>query len=503
MQLKIDKQSSTPAYQQISEQIVRLVQDGLLAAGSKLPSVRALSRELGVSLATVQTAYEELEAINFIESRHGSGTYVTDKPQQATGTNLGTRAEMFGELSDLPEMRWEPYQFRSDFFLVPPPPKRDTMIRFSIGNPDPGLFPFNRIKQVTSNMLWSPQEHFFDLGHPQGFLPLVEHLEKEMSLSGVPMAENENDIILTGGFQRGMSLILRLLLNPGQKVAIESPSYSGILNFLMAERIDSEPIPVDDEGMDTDYLATVLNRGEVKAIITIPTFHNPTGVSMSMARREHLLKLAARHRVPIIEDDWGRTLRYSGESPPPLKAMDPGGYVIHIGTYSKCLLPGLRIGWITCPASLSVPLICSKLGSDNTDSYFLQALLYEFISKGYFNKHLKKTTREYRKRWQAMLASLDRHLPAGCSYRKPEGGFSIWLNLPAGIMSVPLLKLAHDAGVDFLPASYCTPDKQDGNALRLSFSRCSVEDIETGIPILCELITRVSANPTLLEPGKQ
>src|SRR5690606_26066099 len=127
-----------------------------------------------------------------------------------------------------------------------------------------------------------------------------------------------------------------------------------------------------ENGMDTDYLATVLNRGEVKAVITIPTFHNPTGVTMSHARREHLIKLAARHRVPIIEDDWGRQLRYGGESPPLLKAMDPGGYVIHIGTYSKSLLPGLRIGWITCPAGLSVPLVCAKLGSDNADSYFLQ-----------------------------------------------------------------------------------------------------------------------------------
>ncbi len=501
MQLKIDKASSIPAYQQIHEQIVRLVEDGLLEAGSKLPSVRALARQLGVSLATVQTAYEELEAINMIESRHGSGTYVTGMPHKATGANLGTREEMFGELSDLPEMRWEPYHFRSDFFLVPPPPNRENFIRFSIGNPDPSLFPFNRIKQVTSNMLWSPKEHFFDLGHPQGFLPLVEHLEKEMALSGVPMAENENDIILTGGFQRGMSLILRLLLNPGQKVAVESPCYTGILNFLVAERIDIEPIPVDKEGMDTEYLATVLNRGEVKAIITIPTFHNPTGVTMSLARREHLIKLAARHRVPIIEDDWGRQLRYNGESPPPLKAMDPGGYVIHIGTYSKSLLPGLRIGWITCPAGLSVPLVCAKLGSDNSDSYFLQALLHEFISKGYFNKHLRKTQREYRRRWQAMMATLDKHLPDGCRYIKPDGGFSIWLNLPPNIMSVPLLKLAHDVDIDFLPASYCIPGKQDGNALRLSFSRCSVEDIETGIPILCDLISRVSRNPSLLEPG--
>src|SRR5205085_3922789 len=120
---------------------------------------------------------------------------------------------------------------------------------------------------------------------------------------------------------------------------------------------------------------------EVRAVITIPTFHNPTGITMSQSRREHLLRLAARHRLPIVEDDWGRLLRYEGEAPPPLKAMDAGGYVIHLGTFSKSFLPGLRIGWITSPAALAVPLVGAKMGSDRGDSFFMQALLYEFILK--------------------------------------------------------------------------------------------------------------------------
>jgi DNA-binding transcriptional MocR family regulator len=501
MDLTIDRSSREPAYEQLRRQVRQLVKDGLLAAGSRLPSVRDLARKLGVSVKTVRTAYDELAAENIIETRHGSGTFVTAHPFVAMGTNLRTRVEMGGPLSELPPMRWEPFDFKSEFFMMPPPSNAAKLIRFTQASPDPALFPFDRIKQVATNMLWDPKEFFFDIGHPQGFQPLVEHLEREMALAGVPMAQGENDIIITGGFQRALSLILGLVLRPGQKIAIESPSYTGILNLLLAQRIEFEPIPVDSHGMDTEYLAGVLQQGEVKAVITIPTYHNPTGVVMSQARREHLLRLAALHRVPIIEDDWGRHLRYEGEAPPPLKALDPGGYVIHVGTFSKCFLPGLRLAWITSPATLSVPLVRCKAGADAGDSFFLQVLLYEIICKGYFSKHLRRSVKEYKRRRNMMAKVLEQNLPAGCSFTTPQGGMSIWLNLPVGIQSLPLLTLSRKAGVDFLPAAFVMPDRRDSNALRLSFSRTETTEIQRGIKILCDVITNCLTDPGLLAAG--
>jgi DNA-binding transcriptional MocR family regulator len=315
------------------------------------------------------------------------------------------------------------------------------------------------------------------------------------------MAEGENDIILTGGFQRALALVLDLILRPGQKVAIEAPVFTGILNLLLAKRIDFVPIPIDQNGMDTEYLAGVLAQGEVRAIITMPTYHNPTGVTMASSRREHILRLAARHRVPIIEDDWGRLLRYEGEAPPPLKSLDPGGYVIHIGTFSKCFLPGLRIGWITSPAPLSVPIVRAKIGADSGDSYFLQVLLHEFILKGHFAKHLRKTVKEYKKRRNAMCRVLKDNLPKGCSFHIPQGGLTVWVELPKEIKSLPLLSLAREAGVEFLPAAFCMPDRQDTSALRLSFSRNEIDVIESGIHKLCKVIAGCVRNPELLEKG--
>jgi DNA-binding transcriptional MocR family regulator len=497
--LSIDRENKTPVYEQIRQQITQLVRDGLLPPGTKIPSVREMARDLGVSVKTVRTAFDELAAERIIETRHGSGTYVAERPDVVIGDNLRTRDEMQSALSELPPMRWEPFYFNSEFFTMPRSKRHGGgLIRFTAANPDPGLFPFERIKQVATNMLWYPQQFFFDYGNAQGYQPLVEYLEKEMALAGVPMAEGENDIILTGGFHRALSLVLDLILRPGQKVAIEAPSYSGILNHLIAKRIEYVPIPVDGEGMDTEFLAGVLAQGEVRAIITIPTYQNPTGSTMSIARREHLIRLAARHRVPIIEDDWGRLLRYEGEAPPPLKSMDPGGYVIHIGTFSKSFLPGLRIGWITCPAAISLPLVRSKVGADVGDSYFLQALLHEFILKGHFEKHVRKSVKEYRQRRDVMCDMLRKLLPPGCRFRVPQGGLSVWVELPDFIKSVPLLSLARNAGVEFLPAAFCMPDRKDMSALRLSFSRTPVDEIEAGIKILCSVIGDCIDNPEIL-----
>jgi len=502
MNIVIQPDANEPAYKQIHRQIRELIRDGLLEAGAKLPSVRDLAKSIGVSVTTIHTAFEALAAENLIETRQGCGTFVTKHPGIVTGANLRTREEMGGQLSQLPPMRWEPYGFQSDFFLVPESKSHTgRLIRFAQASPDPALFPLDRIKQIATTMLWDPKDFFFDRGHPQGYLPLVDHMEKEMALSGVPMAEGENDIILTGGFQRALSVILRRLLRPGQRVAVESPTYGPILNLLIAEDIGFVPIPLDKDGMDTEYLGSVLKKQDVQAIITIPTFHNPTGITMSLERREHLLRLAARHRVPVIEDDWGRALRYDGEDIPPLKAMDQGGYVVHIGTFSKCFLPGLRIGWITSPAGLSIPLLRSKFAADRSDSYFLQALLYEFILKGHYAKHLRKSLKEYKRRCSAMCKALYEYLPDGCRFIEPKGGFSIWVELPEQLKSLPLYTLAKDAGVQFLPAAFCMSNHQDASAFRLSFSRSTAEEIKTGVKLLCDVISRCLEQPELLEQG--
>jgi DNA-binding transcriptional MocR family regulator len=213
------------------------------------------------------------------------------------------------------------------------------------------------------------------------------------------------------------------------------------------------------------------------------------------------MRLSMSHRIPIVEDDWARLLRFDGAADPPLKHLDQGGYVIHIGTFSKVFLPGLRVGWITCPSAISVPLLRAKAGSDQSDSFFLQMLLHDLIERGHFVRHLRHANKIYRQRRDAMCETLLSELPDGCRFSVPHGGFSVWLELPEPLMSVPLLTLARQAGVDFVPAAFVMPDRRDAPALRLSFSRNPPERIQQGIKILCGVISDCVKNPDLLEAG--
>ncbi|MCH7472117.1 PLP-dependent aminotransferase family protein [bacterium] len=498
MNVKIDRKGASPLYRQIIGQIAGWVKDGKLPPGATMPSVRQLARDLGVGIKTVRQAYDELIAQGVLSTRAGSGTFVSDRP---AGVVLAAeREEMQGALSGLPPMVWEPYKFDSDFFGLPP--HRSTgkqIIDFSRAQPDPALFPFDRIKQVATNMLWYPKEFFFDRGHAQGYQPLVEWIEHEMTLAGVDMSPGVNGVILTGGFQRALSLLLDLLAARGDLVAIESPTYASILNLLIAKGIHYEGVPVDGAGMDTEYLAQLLKKERIKAIITVPTYHNPTGTTLSAERREHLVRLAAQHRVPVIEDDWGRPLRYEGQAVAPLKALDPGGYVIHVGSFSKTFLPGLRIGWMTVPGEIAVTLVRAKLAADMGDSWFLQTLLHEFILKGFYDKHLRKTVKVYKARRESMLVALKQHMPPEVSWITAAGGLSVWVRLPQPIMSMPLLILAREAGVQFAPASLFMPGKRDAPALRLSFSRSTEEEIKSGIKVLASLIRDGLNQPEKLE----
>ncbi|MEZ5339738.1 MAG: PLP-dependent aminotransferase family protein [bacterium] len=498
-QLQIRPESSQPVYEQLALQLRQMIRDGLLEPGCKLPGMRELAAQLGVSLNTVHAACNLLIADNLLITRRGSGTFVCQQPDVVLGMNLRTASELLAD-STAPRMDWSALDLAADDFIHPPPPRLKGLVNLAKASPDPALYPFDRVKKVVSNMLWNPQELFFEYGHVQGHQPLVEHLERQMALRGVPMAVGENEIIITGGFQRALSILLHHLVRDGRRVLVEDPGYSAVINLLHSERIAHTGIPLDDEGIDPEALRRELERGDVAVVICTPDFQNPTGICMSDGRRRELLALAQEFAVALIEDDWGSELRYDGVRLPPLKALDGGGHVIHVGSYSKSFLPGLRIGWITCPADLAVSLLVAKKGTDRVDNIFLQALLHEFILRGYYERHLRSVIRSYRRRRDLMCSLLEQHLPASCRFRKPQGGLSVWLQLPAGWKSGRLLPLARQRGVEFLPGSYCSVSRLDGNALRLSFSRNEPAEIERGILSLCSLLQDCSRRPASV-PG--
>lgn len=503
MFLEIDKALAQPVYLQIRDRIVELIRAGTLEAGTKLPGTRELATQLGVSRKTVLQAYLELAADNWVESRPGSCTFVLDRSAQPryfmrTGAPL--------EVLDPPqpstqiEMDWSAYQYDWPFFGMPRHSAKwqggeEEWINFSRAIPDVRLFPFERIKKVSGQMLWDPQTYFFDYAHPQGYMPLLEYLELRLAKEGLPGGDGRNDYFICSGFQTALNLLLSLLVKPGEPVVVEDPTFNSILNMLDARGIPHTGVPMEADGLDVDYLARLLPKARPKAIITIPTLHNPTGVSMSREKRERLIQLAQRYSVPVIEDNWSLLLGHEGQRLPPLKALDGGGHVIQIGSFSKAFLPGTRVAWVVLPSALAASFSKLKRAIDRSDSPFLQTLVYEFIRKGFMDLHCRKVERIYRARRELMDELMQQHFPGEVTWKRPQGGFNYWVQLPRGIRSMDVLRLAVAEGVEFAPGNYFNVGRTESNCMRLAFSTLTQPQLRTGVKRLGAIIRKALAQP--------
>jgi DNA-binding transcriptional MocR family regulator len=510
MFLSIDKSSAQPVYQQIRDAITALIRAATLKPGDKLPGTRELAAQLGVSRKTVLIAYLELAADNWVESRPGSSTYVLDR----SGVNsVYMRRSQNIELVGAPteeaeataneavEMDWSPLRLDGSYFYMPPYRARwqgpEEWISFSRAIPDVRLFPFERIKKVSGQMLWDPKAYFFDYGHPQGYAPLVEYLITRLAKEGIDTSESVNGVVVASGSQVSLSLLLTTLLQPGDSVVVEDPTFNSILNLLVARGIPHKGVPMEHDGMDVDYLERLLQRERPKLIITIPTLHNPTGTTMSREKRERLLALAQRFGVPIIEDYWSMMLGYEGRREPSLKTLDTGGHVIQIGSFSKSFLPGTRVAWLVLPAGIAESFVIAKRAMDRSDSYFLQTLVHEFILKGFMDLHCRKVDRIYRARLELADELMRQHFPAEASWKRPAGGFNFWVTLPRGMSGEELLERAVSQGVDFAPGSYFNVGRRDSNHMRVSFSTLTQPQLRQGLrrlgAVLHEAITAEGA----------
>jgi len=485
VKLLVDKTSSTPVYLQIKEQIIALITSGALKPGEAVPSSRQLAQELGLARNTVLQAYLELGAEHWLDTKPGSRTCVSDNPPSRVDLSPPERISHSRSAYKAIPMDWRDYQFSGESFALPRYYEKwkgpEPYISFAKALPDPKQFPFGRIKKVSSNLLWYPEEFFFDRGHPQGYQPLVEHLELELSRELIDMKPGANEVVVCAGFQVGLNMLLTLLHRSGTTVAVENPTYASILNALIARRMPYVPIPIERDGMDVEYLSRSVKRKKVGLIVTVPTLHNPTATVMSLEKREALLLLAQKHNIPIIEDAWAMFLKIEGRAIPSLKAMDDGGHVFTVGSFSKSFLPGFRIGFICTPGPMAVPLVKLKRATERSDSFFLQTLLLEFIKKGYMDLHIRKMARIYSERKRVTDAAMREHLPPEFRWEVPLGGFSFWVEMPQGTMSAELLEHTVKYGVDYAPSRMFFAGKQDNHYMRVAFSMLTKAQVKEGI----------------------
>jgi len=493
MRIPLDRQSAVPLYQQIKTYLRQGILSGSLAADTRLPASRQLSQDLGVNRITVENAYAELETEGLIFSKMGSGTYVLPPnpllplPKDSPGTPWPLWQRSVESQGKITKSRHQGEMFKKAARHPHP-------ISFASGIGDAHLFPAEEFRKVLQTVMRRDGIAALDYGERNGHAPLRETIAHILASQGL-QARPEN-ILITAGSQQALSLVSQLLLKPGDVILVESPTYSGALDLFRALDFKVVGIPVDGQGMQVEELEKLLQQHHPKLIYTIPNFHNPTGTCLSSPRRRQLIVLADRYNVPILEDDFVGDLRYEGRTQPALKALDPGGRVIYVSTFSKMLMPGLRVGFLAAEGPVYECLVNFKRVNDLATSTLIQRAVEAYVTVGRYQAHVRRSCQIFRKRRDTMLLAIQRYLPAKVRFDPPQGGLFIWIQLPENLSSEKLLPLAWEEGVDFAPGNGFFPDGLDGrNWLRLNFVAQAPDQIEEGIKRLGRAIKRLIVSP--------
>jgi DNA-binding transcriptional MocR family regulator len=476
MQLHIERRSQRPLYLQLVEQIQERIRSGALPAGSRLPPIRQLAAELSLTRLTVHNAYAELQADGWIESFVGRGSYVAERP--------GVKAQMrpspvlppvpllqSGALAEIMRLAHQP-----------------EMISFAQAAPAPETFPVREFGRMIQHALAQAGAALFDYGISQGDASLREQLAVYLLERSIQACTDH--ILVVAGAQQGMDIVLRVLLNPGDTILVEQPTYLGMIERMQVQGLKLVAVPIDEQGIRPDALETAITQHQPRLLYTIPTFHNPTGICMSDERQEALLDIAQRHALPILEDDIYGPLCYDGPAPSPLKARDTTGLVIYLTSFSKVLMPGLRLGLLVAAPPLLEGLVAVKRLSDMHSPPLTQRALAEYLARGHFAAHVRATKALYRQRRDAMAASLQRYFPSDATWSVPCGGLCFWVGLPPGLRSTDLYEEALQHGVAFAPGQVFFPEQSMQGYMRLSFAATPPEAIDRGLHTLGELLNQ-------------
>jgi DNA-binding transcriptional MocR family regulator len=478
VEISIDRESGEPIFRQIVREIQELILSESLPEGFLLPPERRLAAALGVNRSTILNAYRELKALGLVDAHVGRGTAVLGAPAQIPNAAGVPWRQLFRE-----SVARSHDPIIADLLALS---ERQDVISFAIGLPAPELLPLEILAEYTAELIREVGAPLVLHCPTEGHTPLREALAQWVATRGIRARASE--VLVVSGSQQGLDLVARIFIDPGDVVIVEEPTYIGALQSFRVAGAKIIGIPVDEDGMRTDILASILERERPKLIYSLPTYQNPSGAVMSVERRRHLLELAARWHVPILEDDPYSELRYEGEPLPSLKALDEHDLVLYQSTFSKVLFPGLRIGYLVVPPVVLRQLALAKQGADLHANSFSQFLLERFVRDGHFSTHIENMKPAYRRRRDLMGMALEKDPSIGLEFSMPKGGFYIWCCLPEGVEQSALLANAAARGVVFLPGRACYPTEPTENCLRLNFSHASEDEIEMGIERFLEAV---------------
>lgn len=373
--------------------------------------------------------------------------------------------------------------------------EKPDIISFGGGLPAPDVFPVDDFAAACDRVLRELGAQALQYGSTEGYLPLREMIARHTARYGIKVTPD--NILITSGSQQALDLIGKVFINPGDRILVEEPTYLGALQAWNAYGAEYVTVPMDENGMISDALEEALRTGP-KFIYVLPNFQNPTGVTLSVERRQALIEIADHYGVPIIEDDPYGQLRYEGNHLPSVVALDGQfremssspyrGNVIYLSTFSKTLSPGIRLAWVVAPQEVIRKLVQAKQGADLHTATFNQIVAYEVSRGGFLDRHVWMIRRVYGERRNVMLEALENFFPEGSTWTRPQGGLFLWSTLPEGLNSKKLLEKAIEQKVAYVPGESFFARGGGERTMRLNFSYAKPETIRLGIERLGNVI---------------
>ncbi|PGZ69166.1 PLP-dependent aminotransferase family protein [Bacillus sp. AFS029637] len=471
----------TPKYQQIVDYIKEKIENGEWPIGSKIPSQRQLAKLFHVNRSTVITALDEIMADGLIQGQIGVGTIVTNNTWSLLATN--------------PPPDWSEYVkagiHKPSKLMVREINEAEAnkkLIQLSKGELSPDLFPIETMQAIMKNV--STELDYFGYEEQKGFYPLREAISTYVKTFGIHVSPNS--ILIVSGALQALQLISIGLLHRESTVLLEQPSYLYSLHVFQSANIHLSGISMDHHGiLPSDLLKRIKYSQKQNILYSIPCFQNPTGILMSKERRKEILKICEKEQLPIIEDDIYRELWIDEQPPVPLKSMDKHGHVLYIGSLSKTLTPGLRIGWIIGPEPVIDRLSDIKMQTDYGSSSLSQRVAAEWINKGFYEDHVANVRIHLKKRRLMMIQALNEYCTDIATWDVPTGGVFIWIKI---VPNIPMKKLFSEAlskGLLLNPGRIY--EEKSDQCIRLSYGYATSEQITNGIKLLSGLIRKLMA----------
>jgi len=468
-------------YLQVADGLEKMIGEDVLKIGDKLPSVRMLSEEYGISMGTAFQAYYHLEGKGLIEARPKSGYYVRFNYRRLPGIPGVSEQE--------PEPIASKVSVQEMVATVFSNISSDDLVNFSIAAPPISLLPTAKLNKSLVHAMRSSRGHGIQYEHIQGSRELRRQLAKLAFNWGGKVTED--DVVVTAGCMEALVMCLKAVTKPGDTVAIENPTYFGIFLAIESMGLKVMEIPSDPlAGVDVDQLASLIARFPIRACLFVPNFSNPTGSCMPDDRKKALVQLITRHRIPLIEDDIYGELYFGRHRPRTCKTFDKEGWVLQCSSFSKSLAPGYRIGW-AIPGRFTKEVLALKLAHTVTGTTITQQAIAHFLEIGRFEYHLKKLRKALHTQCLRYVQGIIQYFPENTRISRPLGGFVLWLELDKKLDAYRLYREALKHQISVAPGQLFSAQDRFANCLRISYARPWDEEVEEGLKTLGKLIKKM------------